>query len=516
MELADHGVDWIGALAKNGDAEALMIGGESISYARLGEMSRNLVNDLNALDLEAGDLVAVLATPSVPGVALIHALLDRRIVLLPLNARLAEIEQLDLLMRARPRFLIVSESIDDGLAHRLVERGECGLVLLSPGEGRSGSLIEKRSGVRGVDGPDIDPHCDREIRRGLDLALVLSTSGTSGPPKLAMLSRENLVSSARASTEMLGHQRDDRWLLCMPLFHIGGLSVLVRSALVGTSVVVHEDFDPQRVADSLEADRITRVSFVATMLERVIDVRGEKRSPASLVLVVLGGGPATTELLHRAESLGYPVAPTYGLTEAASQVATRPPLHEAERPIAPDRDLAAGLQALADVELRIVDADGGRVADGVEGEICVRGPIVMQGYFEDPVATSEAIAIGWLMTGDIGRLDAAGHLRVLDRRSDLILSGGENVYPAEIESVIASHPDVEQVGVTGRPDAKFGSRPIAFVVWRGSEPMDAETLEALCRERLAGYKVPVAFFEAPHLPRTTSGKLIRRLLRRDA
>jgi O-succinylbenzoic acid--CoA ligase len=280
--------------------------------------------------------------------------------------------------------------------------------------------------------------------------------------------------------------------------------------------VVHEDFDPQRVADCLEADRITRVSFVATMLERVIAVRGEKRSPASLVLVLLGGGPATAELLHRAESLGYPVAPTYGLTEAASQVATRPPLHDVEHPIAPDRDLAAGLEVLAGVELRIVDAEGAWVANGVEGEICLRGPIVMQGYFEDPIATTKAIVEGWLRTGDIGRLDAAGHLRVLERRSDLILSGGENVYPAEIESVIASHPAVEEVGVTGRPDAKFGSRPIAFVVWRGSEPMDAERLEAVCRERLARYKVPVAFVEVTHLPRTASGKLIRRLLGREA
>jgi O-succinylbenzoic acid--CoA ligase len=298
----------------------------------------------------------------------------------------------------------------------------------------------------------------------------------------------------------------------MPLFHIGGLSVLIRSALVGTSAVIHENFDPRRVADCLEADRITRVSFVATMLEQVIVARGEKRCPATLRLVLLGGGPASTSLLQRAEALGYPIAPTYGLTEAASQVATRPPLDPFD-PLVPDgRDRNGGLVPLPGVGLRILDENGNLASVGEEGEILVRGPIVMQGYFDEPTATAAAIVDGWLRTGDIGRIDASGHLRVLDRRADLILAGGENVYPAEIESVIAGHPDVEGVGVVGRPDERFGARPVAYVIWRGAEPFDDKRLESFCRERLAGYKIPIEFHETPRLPRTTSGKLIRRLL----
>jgi O-succinylbenzoic acid--CoA ligase len=249
------------------------------------------------------------------------------------------------------------------------------------------------------------------------------------------------------------------------------------------------------------------------MLERVLAVRGDRPAPASLSLVLLGGGPASADLIRRAISLGYPVAPTYGLTEAASQVATRPPrpgvraLTEEETAAA---DPAARLQPLPGVELRIVDARGRPCAVGEEGEIRVRGPIVMAGYLDDPAATERALDAGWLATGDIGRLAEDGTLRVLDRRADLIVSGGENVYPAEIESLLESHPDVAEAGVVGVPDERFGARPVALVVPRANAPVACEALEALCRAKLAGYKQPRAILAVDSLPRTATGKLRRR------
>lgn len=172
--------------------------------------------------------------------------------------------------------------------------------------------------------------------------------------------------------------------------------------------------------------------------------------------------------------------------------------------------LAGGLVPLSGVEVRISDASDRPVAPGVEGEIQVRGPIVMLGYLGDPEATAQTLRGGWLATGDVGRLDDGGRLRVLDRRSDLIVSGGENVYPAEIESVLGGYPDVAEAGVVGVSDSRFGARPLAFVFWRAGAERDPAALASWCRARLAGYKVPVDFIVVESLPCNASGKPLRR------
>jgi O-succinylbenzoic acid--CoA ligase len=340
--------------------------------------------------------------------------------------------------------------------------------------------------------------------------LVLFTSGTSGRPKGALLSLPSLRASAKASAALLGSDPDDRWLLCMPLFHIGGLSILVRNALAGSCVVLHSEFDASAVDHALRVEGITHVSLVATMLSRLLESQGDtRRAPEALRLVLLGGGPAPQALLCRARALGFPVAPSYGLTEAASQVATRPP----ELGAVDEADLAAGLRPLPGIEIRIVDERGEAVATDFAGEIEVRGPTLMQGYLEDPEATARAIRAGWLATGDLGRLDAHGGLRVLDRRCDLIVSGGENVYPAELESVLIEHPDVAEAGVVGQQDPIYGERPLAYFVAAAGRRPQPDRVLAFCRERLAKYKVPVELIEIQKLPRTASGKLLRRELR---
>ena len=511
--------DWLPRLEKLEATEALFVDGETISYSRLSQAAERAARELDGLGVEAGDLVAVLASPSAGGVALIHGLLDRRFVLLPLNLRLTEEEQAEALRQTRARFLIVGPGVDAGRAKRLSSQAGCGLIRFAPLSGpdnESGLLLDF---VR-VAGPIDDPLANRASLRAFlleeDIGFVLQTSGTSGRPKAAMLTRGNLVASAEGSMQRLGCERLDRWLLCMPLFHIGGLSVLIRSVLGGTSVAVHARFDAKRVAEALDSDRVTRVSFVATMLAEVIAARGDRPSPPSLDLVLLGGGPASEDLLRRAETLGYPIAPTYGLTEAASQVATRPPSKRVDCSDSDPVDRAGGLEPLPGVEIRIVDANGECTPVGGEGEIQLRGKVVMKGYLGDPEATARAIVDGWLSTGDIGRLDGAGHLRVLDRRVDLIVSGGENIYPAEIESILADHPEVLEAGVVGRPDSKFGARPVAFVVMRPGVSFDRSELVSFCKERLAGYKIPTDFIPCERLPRTASGKLKRReLLHRE-
>jgi O-succinylbenzoic acid--CoA ligase len=221
--------------------------------------------------------------------------------------------------------------------------------------------------------------------------------------------------------------------------------------------------------------------------------------------VLLGGGPAPRELLRRARSLGFPIATTYGLTETASQVATLP-LALARR----DGD-AVGVP-LFPSELRIVSPDGVALPPGQPGEIAVRGPTLMKGYLGRPAETATALRNGWLHTGDVGVLDPAGFLRVLDRRSDLIVSGGENVYPAEVEAALREHPAVGDAGVAGEPDPRFGRRVAAWVVLRADARATAPELDAFCRARIAGYKIPRAFHFVAELPRGPSGKLLRREL----
>jgi O-succinylbenzoic acid--CoA ligase len=318
---------------------------------------------------------------------------------------------------------------------------------------------------------------------------IVYTSGTTGRPKGALLTYGNHWWSAVGSALNLGLLPEDRWLALLPLFHVGGLSVLIRSVVYGIPAIVLDRFDEAAVNRAIDEERATIVSVVAAMLRRMLAERGDRPYPPWLRCVLLGGGPAPRPLLEECARRGVPVVQTYGLTEAASQVATLTPEDTL-------RKLGSAGKPLMPTELRID-----------RGEILVRGPTIGPGYWNRRTERED----GWLRTGDLGWLDGEGYLYVLDRRADLIVSGGENVYPAEVEAVLLAHPLVEEAAVVGRADARWGAVPIAFVRTRGA--VSAEALRAFCRERLAGYKVPseIRFVEA--LPRNAAGKLLRRELR---
>ncbi len=235
--------------------------------------------------------------------------------------------------------------------------------------------------------------------------------------------------------------------------------------------------------------------------ERVLAARDGRRAPPSLRCVLLGGGPASCGLIERARSQGFPIATTYGLTEAASQVATQvPTLAESEG--------ASGMRPIFGTQLNTIDDDGKSVR-GRPGEILVRGPTVMDGYWNRREESERALRGGWLHTGDIGVLDAAGALQVLERRCDLIISGGENIYPSEIEMVLLEHPAVAEAAVGGRADADYGRRPIARLVAVSGQRLDPAEIRRFCLDRLAGYKIPVEFTVVDALPRNATGKLMR-------
>ena len=310
-----------------------------------------------------------------------------------------------------------------------------------------------------------------------ELALVVHTSGTTRKPRPVELTFANLAAHVRAVGAVLGADPGERWLCVMPLAHVGGLMMLVRgAATAGTIVLEPPPFDADRVARALREDDITLTSLVPTMLARVLDAGG--RPGPRLRRVLLGGGPVPPGLVRRAVEAGFPISQTYGLTEACSTVTVAEP-----------GDLATAGRPLPGLGVSIA----------TDGEIFVNGPTVF-GEWDT------------LRTGDVGRLDDEGRLTVIGRKSDTIVTGGENVAPAEVEAVLEEHPQVAEAGVFARTHPVWGEAVTARVVPSGEVAPTADELHAYCSERLAGYKVPKAFELAKRLPRTPSGKLLRREL----
>jgi O-succinylbenzoic acid--CoA ligase len=308
-----------------------------------------------------------------------------------------------------------------------------------------------------------------------DVVAVLHTSGTTAAPKPVRLTRANFLASALGSAVALGLDLEERWLCPMPLTHVGGLSIPIRSAIYASTVVLHGRFSVEAVLEELmdPRRRITLVSLVPTMLARLLDAGLER--PPTLRWALLGGGPIAPALLARAAAAGVPVAPTYGMTEACSQIATFG-------------------WPLPGVQVRLA---------GPLGEILVRGAIVAPGAVS---------CDGWLHTGDLGAVDERGRLVIAGRAAETIVTGGENVSPTEVEAVLLEHPAVADAGVFGRPDAEWGEAVWAAVVLRAELGAEVEELLAFCRGRLARFKVPKGVVLSAELPRTASGKLLRRRL----
>jgi O-succinylbenzoic acid--CoA ligase len=282
--------------------------------------------------------------------------------------------------------------------------------------------------------------------------------------------------------------------------------MMSRTAYDGGCLVLHDRFDAHAVNQAIDTEGVTHASFVATTLERVLDARGGRPVPEAFQLALIGGGPVPAPLLERARAARLLALQTYGLTEACSQVTT-------ERPAEADGRTAG--PALPGLEVRIVGPEGEVLGPGGEGDLDVRGPTVMVGYLNRPEATSEALRDGWLRTRDVGMLDERGRLTVLSRRTDLIVRGGENLYPIEIETVVAAHPAVREVSVVGVADARWGEVPVAFVVLRSGHTPPGD-LDSWCRRSLAGFKVPARFLTLDALPRNAMGKVERTVLRQRA
>jgi O-succinylbenzoic acid--CoA ligase len=452
---------------------AVVDGARRLSFAELDVEVARWVGRLHSRGVVRGTRVALLSWNGVAPVALLFAVRRLGAALAPLNARLTKTELAPLVLRLRPQLVLAEEA----LLLRLPE-SEC---------------LEALSAQPRLAAPKTQDLAEEE-----DWA-VLFTSGTTGQPKGARLSVRALCASAAASAANLGASSEDRWLCNLPLFHVGGLAMAVRCAVDGAALVLHRRFEAEATAQALSDGFTTHASLVARTLELALEAGARA---GALRAVLLGGGPLPAELAARARARGLPVLQTYGLTEASSQVAT-------ERPAEADGSTAG--PPLPGLSVRTVTRDGTPAETDEAGEIQVQGPTLMTGYLDAEEATARSFAGGWLRTGDVGRLDVRGRLEVLARRQDLILSGGENVYPAEVEAVLASHPAVAEAAVVGRRDAAWGEVPVAAVVLRPGAGLDG--LVEWARGRLAGFKVPAEVVAVSALPRTAAEKVDRVALR---
>ncbi len=314
--------------------------------------------------------------------------------------------------------------------------------------------------------------------------LLVLTSGTTGRPRVVRLTTAQLVFNAFGSAVRLGLDVNDRWLLCLPLDHVGGLAVLWRSAFYATSVRLLARFCPARVNQLIDSERITLISLVPTMLKRLLDERGDKPFPVSLRAILLGGAPAHPALIARSEALGAPLALSFGMTETASQIATTYPGDYSRRgDVGPPLCFAR------------VEADEG-------GRLMVYGPLTKTGS---------------LRTNDLGEVDLEGRVRVRGRSDDLIIRGGQNIDPIEIEHVLTQHPDIDQAAVVGVPDDELGERVVAFVVLRpGAKMPDPACLRHMCAAKLPRHSAPSCFVTRERLDTTGLGKLTRAILRKEA
>ncbi|HEX3241018.1 MAG TPA: o-succinylbenzoate--CoA ligase [Solirubrobacterales bacterium] len=438
--------DWLAQRSQScPDRTALIAEGDEMTYAQLEAEATWVARRLAAHGVRRGSTAALTMHGRREQVVLAHALMKVGATLLPLSPRLTAPERAAIVAAEEP----IVDLDDPGL----LTQTEADLPLL--GE------------------HDMDDVCARVL-----------TSGSSGTPRPVGLTYGNFLWNAVGSGFNIGVDPGDRWLCCVPLSHIAGLSIVVRSTIYGTAAVLHDGFEVDRVAASLADDGITIVSLVTTMLARLLEADADLSGPRA---ILVGGGPVPAETLAEASARGATVVQTYGLTETCSQVTTLAPADSR-------RKLGSAGRPLLTTHLRIA----------ADGEILIQGPTVAPGA---------ADADGWLHTGDLGDIDEEGFLYVRDRLDDLIVSGGENVVPAEVEAVLLAHPEVADAAVVGREDPEWQQAVTAVVVLEAGSALTPDELRRHCAESLAGFKVPKRVELAAALPRTPSGKLMRRALR---
>ncbi len=509
MRLHDH-LDRVAR--ESPDLEFVIQGNRTMTYGQAYEEANRLANALIGTGLEVGDRFGYLAENSVELLVAYLAASKSGAVPVPLNYRLAPAEW---------RYIL-----DDAKAVLVVARGEfasrvdavrADLPLVTrwisidhrplPGWVEYASWVSTYS----AEPPEraISPN---------SVLFQMYTSGTTGSPKGALLTHRAILSNAEQCRSAFSRalEAGERLLLVMPIFHAGAVSQVVAGLTQHATIILHEAFNPGEVVKALDEEKIAVTTLVPAMIQAcLLHVPGiEQRRFAHLRMMFYGASPIAEDTLRRAMAVFHcDFCQAYGMTEVSSVLTLLTPEdHQSALAGRPELLLSAG-RSIAGTELRIADAEDNPLPPGAVGQVLARGPQLMDGYWQLPDASARALAGGWMHTGDIGLLDAEGYLYLKDRVHDMIVSGGENIYPREVENALFSHPAVGDAAVIGIPDDRFGESVLAFVVVRGGHSTSTEELVGHCRALIAKFKVPRRIEFMTELPRNPSGKVLKRLLR---
>ena len=488
-----------------GDKEALVDGERHLTYRELNQRVNRLARSLQALGLAHGDRCAILAYNCQEYVEVIFATAKLGLTLVPLNWRLSPPELAFNLSDSGADTLF----FDPEFAEVVVQLQEQTTIKRMIALGSAASLESDAYEELLVQQSEDEPTVDQPV--GLDTAHILMyTAGTTGRPKGAVLSQGASFWNAINLTLDMNFTPTDRNLSVLPMFHIGGIGLFTLPVLyMGGTVVIQRTFDPAETLHLLKKEKITLFFGVAAVFLFLIQHSDFNAEAFTHVRVVMSGGaPLPESLVRQYHEAGIVLQQGFGMSEAAPSIATL------------SKDLAlkkAGSigRALFHVEARVVDAEMNDVPADVEGELVIRGPNLMQGYWNRPEATNEAFEGGWFHTGDIARMDAEGDLYIVDRKKDMFISGGENVYPAEVENAIFELPQVTENAVIGIKDEKWGEVGLAVVSLKPGEQLSADDIIDFLKQRLAKYKVPKQVVFVDQLPRNAAGKVLKNKLREE-
>ena len=484
---------------------AIIFEDERVSYADLQARAARVATALIAAGVPEGGRVCYLGRNTARFFDIAFGCAQANTVLVPINWRLAPAEIGYTVDDSEARILFVSrEFLATAQAVLALDGLHCALVLID-GEDPGATPFEEW--LRGCDGLAARPAGDD------DVVFQIYTSGTTSKPKGAQLTHRNIMSALRLVTDKAFGQwtAADLLLIPLPLFHAGGAIVSLYAFHLGATLVLTRDADIARIIAAFETHPITKLGVVPALMGMLLKDPGFSRTALpTLDTVLFGGSPVSPDVLRKALSrFGCPMTQLFGMTESSVSVTG---IIFARDEDDTQRLLAAG-RALPGVDLRIVGPEGDVMPVGKAGEIVVRSSMVMKGYWKRPEQTADVLRDGWYHTGDVGHLDESGNLYVHDRLRDIIISGGENVYPNEVENVLAEHPDVAEVAVIGVPDLKWGEAVKAVVVARAGASPDPAALVEFARRRIAAYKCPRSFDFVEQLPRNALGKVLRRELR---
>ncbi len=492
----------------NTHVEALVdhASGRRFTFSALDERANRIANALRALGVRKGDRVAILMMNGTEFVESFFGLAKIGAVVVPLNWRLVPDELEYIVKNAGATVLLYGSDFFDNvgeLHRRGLDATDLNLwIEVGGGERRHGfsacydALLEAASPTPvAIDAVDDD------------LLFIMYTSGTTGLPKGSVHSHESFLWSVMTFTITAELRFKDRYAIALPMFHVGALLPVVINVYRGATNVMLREFDPKVMWELIERERITATLAVPSMLNFMLLVPGfERYDYSSLRWIISGATPVPVTLIERYAAIGIEVHQAYGLTESGGPACLISPDDALKR-------IGSTGKAFFHTEVRVVDEQGNNTEPGVPGELIVRGRHIMKGYWRNPEATAETIRDGWLYTGDVAIVDEDGFITIHDRTKDMIISGGENVYPAEIENTVMQHPAVAEVAVIGVPSERWGESPLAVVVAKSGQALSETDVLTHCEGKLARFKLPKRAVFVDAIPRNPTGKALKRVLR---